>query len=325
MVMYIKADDPELPAFFFDQLIHPIPAYASGGAEEGTAAEGEEDADEWVLPEGVAPLLEEEDLYGEDTAAGIALLWAPHPFNRRFGRTRRVLDVPLVNCWFQEHVPSGCGAVCCAHCTLLALIVLFCLRGVVSLSCGVVFFCVCEEARLRVWLVCRWLAPVDVKPVAPCGLCLGMHADEAAESVQMCVVPRVHDRGARLCRYPVKVRVSYQKLLKNLVLNKLQHRAPKNQKKKNLFKALKGTKFFQVTELDWVEAGLQVRPLLDCLDAVPVCLWRLTERCWQRARLGRGTADVRLPGVVVVDGLWVEVLRVEVLRALFHCSNERVG
>jgi pre-mRNA-processing factor 8 len=55
------------------------------------------------------------------------------------------------------------------------------------------------------------------------------------------------------------VRVSYQKLLKNLVLNKLHARPPKNQKKKNLFKALKGTKFFQVTELDWVEAGLQVR------------------------------------------------------------------
>jgi hypothetical protein len=33
MVMYIKADDPDLPAFFFDQLIHPIPAYASGAAE----------------------------------------------------------------------------------------------------------------------------------------------------------------------------------------------------------------------------------------------------------------------------------------------------
>jgi hypothetical protein len=54
------------------------------------------------------------------------------------------------------------------------------------------------------------------------------------------------------------VRVSYQKLLKNLVLNKLQQRPSKNQKKKNLFKALKATKFFQVTELDWVEAGLQV-------------------------------------------------------------------
>ena len=65
----------------------------------------------------------------------------------------------------------------------------------------------------------------------------------------------------RVCgyRHPVKVRVSYQKLLKNLVLNKLQHRKPKSQSKKNLFKALKATKFFQVTELDWVEAGLQVR------------------------------------------------------------------
>lgn len=60
-------------------------------------------------------------------------------------------------------------------------------------------------------------------------------------------------------RHPVKVRVSYQKLLKNLVLNKLHHRKPKSQSKKNLFKALKATKFFQVTELDWVEAGLQVR------------------------------------------------------------------
>lgn len=58
--------------------------------------------------------------------------------------------------------------------------------------------------------------------------------------------------------YPVKVRVSYQKLLKMYVLNVLHHRPPKNMKKKNLFKALKGTKFFQTTELDWVEVGLQV-------------------------------------------------------------------
>lgn len=70
----------------------------------------------------------------------------------------------------------------------------------------------------------------------------------------ICLIDVCHD-----CRYPVKVRVSYQKLLKNLVLNKLHSRPPKAQKKKNLFKALKATKFFQVTELDWVEAGLQVR------------------------------------------------------------------
>ena len=36
--------------------------------------------------------------------------------------------------------------------------------------------------------------------------------------------------------YPVKVRVSYQKLLKMYVLNLLHHRSPKNLKKKSLFK-----------------------------------------------------------------------------------------
>ncbi|EAL70007.1 pre-mRNA processing factor 8 [Dictyostelium discoideum AX4] len=58
--------------------------------------------------------------------------------------------------------------------------------------------------------------------------------------------------------HPVKVRVSYQKLLKCHVLNKLHHRKPKAQTKRNLFKSLKATKFFQSTEIDWVEAGLQV-------------------------------------------------------------------
>lgn len=69
----------------------------------------------------------------------------------------------------------------------------------------------------------------------------------------------------------MKVRVSYQKLLKNLVLNKLHHRPPKNQNKKNLFKALKATKFFQVTQLDWVEAGLQVRPGATAFRPMPSC------------------------------------------------------
>ena len=58
--------------------------------------------------------------------------------------------------------------------------------------------------------------------------------------------------------YPVKVRVSYQKLLKNWVLNELRKRPPKNQNKQNLFRSLRQTKFFQSTEIDWVEAGLQV-------------------------------------------------------------------
>ena len=57
---------------------------------------------------------------------------------------------------------------------------------------------------------------------------------------------------------PVKVRVSYQKLLKYYVLNSLKHKPPKAQKKRYLFRSFKATKFFQSTTLDWVEAGLQV-------------------------------------------------------------------
>ncbi|KAI5457828.1 putative pre-mRNA processing splicing factor [Mariannaea sp. PMI_226] len=59
-------------------------------------------------------------------------------------------------------------------------------------------------------------------------------------------------------RPPVKVRVSYQKLLKNYVLNELHKKKPKAQNKQNLLSSLKQTKFFQQTTIDWVEAGLQV-------------------------------------------------------------------
>ena len=52
--------------------------------------------------------------------------------------------------------------------------------------------------------------------------------------------------------YPVKVRVSYQKLLKCWVLNCLHKRAPKGQKKRSLLKAFASTKFFQLTEMDWL-------------------------------------------------------------------------
>ena len=104
-------------------------------------------------------------LYSENTANGIALLWAPRPFNLRSGRCRRALDVPLVKSWYREHCPAG---------------------------------------------------------------------------------------------QPVKVRVSYQKLLKYYVLNALHHRPPKPQRKRNLFRSFKATKFFQATSLDWVEVGLQV-------------------------------------------------------------------
>ena len=57
-------------------------------------------------------MLAEAPLSSDMTAAGIALLWAPRPFNLRSGRTRRAVDVPLVNTWFHEHCPQA--RPCCA-------------------------------------------------------------------------------------------------------------------------------------------------------------------------------------------------------------------
>ena len=124
-----------------------------------------DDDAEFELPEYVQPFLQETPLYSDNTANGIALLWAPRPFNLRSGRSRRAIDVPLVKGWYREHCPAG---------------------------------------------------------------------------------------------MPVKVRVSYQKLLKYYVLNALKHRPPKSKKKRFLFRSFKATKFFQSTMLDWVEVGLQV-------------------------------------------------------------------
>ncbi|KAJ4816432.1 Pre-mRNA-processing-splicing factor [Rhynchospora pubera] len=160
MIMYIKTEDPDLPAFYYDPLINPI----TSGKKERRVVE-DEGEDDFYLPDGVEPLLGETKLYTDTTAAGIALLFAPRPFNMRSGRMRRAEDIPLVKEWYKEHCPPS---------------------------------------------------------------------------------------------YPVKVRVSYQKLLKCYVLNELHHRPPKAQKKKHLFRSLQATKFFQTTELDWAEAGLQV-------------------------------------------------------------------
>ncbi|KRZ19166.1 Pre-mRNA-processing-splicing factor 8, partial [Trichinella zimbabwensis] len=161
-VVFIKTEDPELPAFYFDPLINPILLRHTSKTTDPSFDDDEED---YKLPEGVEALFSDVPLYTDHTANGIALLWAPRPFNLRSGHTRRAIDIPLVKSWYREHCPSS---------------------------------------------------------------------------------------------MPVKVRVSYQKLLKIYVLNALKHRPPKPQKRRYLFRSFKSTKFFQVTTLDWVEAGLQV-------------------------------------------------------------------
>jgi pre-mRNA-processing factor 8 len=113
------------------------------------------------------PLVCDAPLSTVNTSSGITLYNAPHPFTLRSGRTRRTVDIPLINHWFR-------------------------------------------------------------------------------------------DRVSRDLNYPTKVRVSYQKLLKAWVLNQLHSKPDKPKTKRALFKSLKSTKFFQCTELDWLEAGLQI-------------------------------------------------------------------
>jgi len=54
------------------------------------------------MPEGFDPFLTDYDLCDNSTTTGIALLWAPKPFNQRTGKTRRAFDVSLVCPWFRE-------------------------------------------------------------------------------------------------------------------------------------------------------------------------------------------------------------------------------
>ena len=55
----------------------------------------------------MSPLLEDFELETDKTANGIGLLWAPYPFNKKSGVTRRTCDVPLINGWLQEHCPAN--------------------------------------------------------------------------------------------------------------------------------------------------------------------------------------------------------------------------
>lgn len=112
-----------------------------------------------------SPLFSTLELSDYRTTSAINLLFAPKPFNTRFGRTRRAIDIPLISSWFKERCPLD---------------------------------------------------------------------------------------------YPVKVKVSYQKLLKHWVLSELHKSKPNSITKRNLIKAFSHTKFFQKTNADWVEIGLQI-------------------------------------------------------------------
>jgi pre-mRNA-processing factor 8 len=110
--VYIRTDDFDLPAFYFDPLINPIslrgftpknaPMVSIFGLNDA-------DEDEFELPEDVLPFLEDKPIENDLTADAIALWRAPDPYNRRSGRKRRAQDIPLVKNWYLEHCPPNQG------------------------------------------------------------------------------------------------------------------------------------------------------------------------------------------------------------------------
>ncbi|CAG5161550.1 uncharacterized protein ALTATR162_LOCUS6051 [Alternaria atra] len=113
-VVYVRAEDPDLPAFYFDPGINPIssravaPKNISISHEDVVFGEDDEDdEDDFQMPEEMEPFMADEELSTPETASAIALWWAPHPFDKRSGRMVRAQDVPLVKQWYLEHVPAG--------------------------------------------------------------------------------------------------------------------------------------------------------------------------------------------------------------------------
>ncbi|KAJ5574340.1 pre-mRNA splicing factor [Penicillium hispanicum] len=111
-VVYVRTEDPNLPAFYFDPVINPIssrsvaPKNITVSHEDDIFGPGNNE-DDFELPGEVEPFFEDEDLYTPDTASAIALWWAPHPFDKRSGKMVRAQDVPLVKQWYLEHCPQG--------------------------------------------------------------------------------------------------------------------------------------------------------------------------------------------------------------------------
>ncbi|KAI0481502.1 pre-mRNA processing splicing factor 8 [Xylaria cf. heliscus] len=112
--VYLKSDNPNMPAYYVDAQINPISSRAVAPKNitvshedeifgEGNMEEPEDEA--FTLPAAVEPFLADEELSTEDTAAAIGLWWAPFPFDRRSGHMVRAQDIPLVKHWYLEHCP----------------------------------------------------------------------------------------------------------------------------------------------------------------------------------------------------------------------------
>ena len=115
---YIKHEDPGLPPYYFDPLINPISAYNKDYARDVALAS----TPSMTIPtrkpvkstskifnfhQIVSHFLSEEPLFHENTVDAYSLLHSTYPFNKRSGRMKRMIDIPLVKRFYREHCPRN--------------------------------------------------------------------------------------------------------------------------------------------------------------------------------------------------------------------------
>ena len=69
--------------------------------------------------------------------------------------------------------------------------------------------------------------------------------------------PRIWHLKRYTPNQPAKARVPYRKLLRCFALNESKSKPEEVMARKNTFRKPQSTKFFQTTNLDWVNVGLQ--------------------------------------------------------------------
>jgi len=226
-MQYVPADDPDLPSFYFDPLLHPIPSVATAPAAEaapsaaadGGGSRGGRGSRRRRRPKGrpstprlrMGPDGVEVDPASDSASDGDGGGGGGGAADDEFGDGWSLPLPPTFRSVLADEPVNG-GPDTAAGLTLL-------------------------------WAP----APFDVRS----GRC--------RRTVDVPLLkPWYRQRLVGGRELAVKVRVSYQKMLKQFVTNELHRRKPRSRPRTRLLSALSATKFFQSTELDWVEAGLQV-------------------------------------------------------------------
>lgn len=284
---YVRPDDPELPAFYFDPVVNPIPAYRSGGGA-GAGGRGGAAAARFP-PRGGVPGAPAD---ASPAVSAAAACGGSSAADRAAARAAAAEDAAAAA--FLARTSRGAGAA-----------------GMDDADAD-------ESAQAYAHGIADGSADSDLlgsdddgfalpDDAAPFLSATPLFGPATADGIGLYFAPQPFNARSGYTRrsydialvkgwyqervpggagYPVKVRVSYQKLLHAWVLNSLHTErerlraatdaavaaaaaeeggaaavaaaGTRSTAKRSLFRTLAATKFFQSTSVDWVEAGLQV-------------------------------------------------------------------